>query len=109
MSSVGSVGSVIAPALPRLYDHLQMAGGGRWGVPYDRDDLERRLAADEWLKFGEVVYLAQVPRTSLNRSLREGKVVIASRLTLGGGQRRFKPEDVRAFLAAVHSDGKPTE
>lgn len=69
-------------------------------MPYDRDDLARRLAAGEWLKFGEVAELAQVPRTSLNRSLRDGRIEIRSRLTLGGGQRRFNPDDVRAFLAS---------
>ena len=69
-------------------------------MPYDLDDLGRRLAADEWLKLGEVAALAGVPRTSLNTQLRLGNVVIGSRPTLGGGQRRFNPADVRAFLAS---------
>lgn len=68
-------------------------------MPYDLDDLARRLAADEWLRLGEVAALARVPRTSLNTQLRLGTVTIDSELTLGGGQRRFNPASVRKFLA----------
>jgi hypothetical protein len=78
-------------------------------VTYDNADLARRLAADEWLKLGEVASLAGVPRTSLNRSLRDGKVVIRSRKTLGGGQRRFNPDDVRTFVADPHGEQQVDE
>lgn len=79
---------------------------------YDRADLARRLAADEFLKLGEVAALAGVPRTTLNDWLRAGRVQMRHRKTLGGplreGQRRFNPDDVRKLIAdATREHGDP--
>lgn len=73
-------------------------------VVYDEAKLATRLDDGEWLKLGEVAALAGIPRTTLNDWIKQGRVKVRYRKTLGGGQRRFNPEDVRRIIVEVKEE-----
>lgn len=81
-----------------LYDHDNSTRAGRT-VVYDVVDLERRLAANEWLRTGEVSALVRQSRTAFHEWLKKHPEVRFTR-TLGG-QRKYHPDDVRRLLAEV--------
>lgn len=72
------------------------------------EDLERRLAAGEWLRPGDVARLLGVARTSVVRMLNADPPQIRYRLKPGTGRHReCHPDDVRRELDArrrVHGD-----
>lgn len=63
---------------------------------YDVADLERRLAAGEWLPTGAVAVLLGQGRTTIHEWVEKDR--IRYRRTLGG-QRRCHPDDVRRLIA----------
>lgn len=65
---------------------------------YDVADLERRLAANESLRLGEVAALAGRGRSTIQDWIQTGKWKPRYTRTLGR-QRHFHPDDVRAVLA----------
>jgi hypothetical protein len=82
--------------------HLSSREGVR--VVYDKADVARRLAADEWLQVGAMAALADVSRGTMNVWVADAKerygVDLRFTRTLGG-QRKFHPEDVRELIAKV--------
>lgn len=65
-----------------------------------RAAVERRLAANESLRLGEVATLAGRGRSTIQDWIQTGKWKPRHTRTLGG-QRRFHPDDVRQLLAEV--------
>lgn len=65
-----------------------------------RQELERRLAANEWLLVGEVADLLEVDRTTVHRMLTEvDPPAFKYRHRSGrGGYRELDPVDVRRAL-----------
>lgn len=77
---------------------------------YEKADVARRLAADEWLQVGAMAALAGVSRGTMNTwvaDAREKYGITMRRTQTLGGQRKFHPDDVRALIARVTkvSDG----
>jgi DNA-binding transcriptional MerR regulator len=73
---------------------------------YDTADIERRLAAGEWLLIGEVAALLGIGRSTVHRLL--GTRTIRHRIRPGtGSYRECHPDDVRQQLKArrtVHGE-----
>lgn len=63
-------------------------------------ELEKRLAANESLRLGEVATLAGRGRSTIQDWIATGKWRPRYTRTLGG-QRKFNPDDVRKLLAEV--------
>lgn len=69
----------------------------------ERDALEARLVADEWLEVPDAAVVLGVDKATLYRWLRDGVRVGGRRFTVGyremlGGGRTCNPADVRTLL-----------
>jgi len=98
--------SVIPNVPPALYDHRKPGGHmSRENRPvvYDVAKLERRLAAGEPLRKGEVAALARIGLSTLDDWIRTGRWKPRYTLTLGR-HRRFHPDDIRALLAQLREE-----
>lgn len=74
-------------------------------MPYDRDELIRRLAAGEWLRPGEVAEILRVHRKTVHNMMLPGDGQrIRTAFTGGGKQRVCNPEDVRRHLEMLPPD-----
>ncbi|MFF0380724.1 helix-turn-helix domain-containing protein [Actinoplanes missouriensis] len=67
-------------------------------MPRSRDELLAALAADEWLRAGDVATVLDVSRSTASRLFDSGE--LAYRYRPGGKQRTADPADVRRLLEA---------
>jgi hypothetical protein len=75
-------------------------------VPQDRDALQARLDAGEWLRIGAIAILTGRGRSTIQDWLVSGKVQPRYRESLGG-QRSYHPDDVRALVDRVTKVHRP--
>jgi predicted DNA-binding transcriptional regulator AlpA len=99
---------VIAHVPCCLYDHGNRDKRRGNDVVYDEADLERRLAAGEGLRLGEVAALTKLGRTTLHDWIKDGRWKPRYTITLGGW-RRFRAEDVRSLLDQLRTEAYAPE
>lgn len=78
-------------------------------MPQDRDALQARLDAGEWLRIGAIAILTGRGRSTIQDWLVSAKVRLRYTESLGG-QRSYHPDDVRALIARVTTvHGEPPD